>query len=122
MLLTFPKGPVMLDGNEICSDLSILIKPDTWQGRIKFNDPKGEPVDIVVQGCTKPKLMNIGSVETTVFGIEEVKKVPFKLKFEAKIFKEIFKLSGTIKNKEIVIQEKSIVNLILKAIEHTSQI
>lgn len=122
MLLTFPSGPVMMDDKELCRDLKILIKPETLQGRMKFTDPQGNPVDLVVQGCTKPKIANMGTAEMSMYGIEELSKTPFRLKLELKIFKELFKLSGTIGNKQVNFQGKSLISIALEVIQHiTSQ-
>ena len=120
MLLTFPSGPVMMDDKELCRDIQLLIKPETSQGRLKYKTQKGEDVDLIVQGCTNPALVNMGTAEMSMFGIEGVKNIPFKLKLEFKVFKEQFRLYGSIGTDKVNFQSKSIITLALEVIKHMS--
>lgn len=123
MLLTFPPGPIMLDGEELCHNAKLFLKPETLQGRLTFFDPNGNPVDIIVQGCSKPKMKDMGTaVIDPIYGLEEHTKIPFKLRLEFKVFKEIFKLEGMIGSTKISLQDKSLITIILETIKHTSQI
>lgn len=121
MLLEFPVGSVTLDKKELCHDLTVIAKLDTLQGRAKFYDPEGNQVDIIVQGCTKPKIANMGTVISTIYGIEGIKNIPFKFQIEYKIFKEIFILNGNVGSKSVSIQDKSLIHLVLETIKHTCQ-
>jgi hypothetical protein len=81
---------------------------------------EGNRVDIIVQGCTKPKIANMGTVTSTIYGIEGIKNIPFKFQIEYKIFKEIFILNGNIGSKSVSIQDKSLIHLVLETIKHTT--
>jgi len=121
MLLKLPPGPIMVDNKELCSNLKLSLKPDTWQGKLIFDAPDGNHVSILVQACAKPKISNLTVTINPIVGIEETKGIPFKLQLEYKILKRIFKISGSIGNETMTIEDSDLISLISKVIQHTAK-